>query len=497
MSRGLAARGRRAPAGRRLPRGDRRAAGGIAVPARRRVRPRSSASSRSFWPERLRAGGVGLSVPVFILCRDRLESLTELVEWLERADCERIFLVDNASSYPPLLDYLERTPHEVIRLPENLGAFALWRSVLPDLGLEGRFVCSDPDSSRSTSARSTRSPTSARSWTVPGHIKAGFGLRIDDLPEHYAMRDEVLTVERYNWERPIAPRLYDGVHRHDLRPLPRPGGVRPGPGGAHGLPVPGASHHLVPGRAEPAGRGALLPRPQHAHSLVEPRLRAGEARPAGRVVARPGRGRRLADTAWGDEPALHDETANTPWAEPGWTAGTGDSRGRVLRLRGGGRPPAAAAGRDRVRDGRRVHDPPPRGGARTGGGADLPRGRRRAAGYPRRPAVLRGAGAQALSPAEPERGRPRPRGRDGARLRLRAARGRAGAVVAQRATRHGRARARHRQRPPAGYPGAARRAGRFTRHPGCPARNPRGGFLGIKPGAPGRPPPAGEAPLAP
>ena len=123
---------------------------------------------------------------------------------------ERIFLVDNASSYPPLLDYLERTPHEVIRLPENLGAFALWRSVLPDLGLEGRFVCSDPDV-----VPIDECPLDAIAYfgeildRYPGYIKAGFGLRIDDLPEHYTMRDEVLTVERYNWERPLAPRLYD------------------------------------------------------------------------------------------------------------------------------------------------------------------------------------------------------------------------------------------------------------------------------------------------
>jgi hypothetical protein len=136
--------------------------------------------------------------------------LTELVEWLERADCERIFLVDNASSYPPLLDYLERTPHEVIRLPENLGAFALWRSVLPDLGLEGRFVCSDPDV-----VPIDECPLDAIDYfgevldRYPAYPKAGFGLKIDDLPDHFNMKADVIAWESRFWHRLIAPRLYE------------------------------------------------------------------------------------------------------------------------------------------------------------------------------------------------------------------------------------------------------------------------------------------------
>src|SRR5207244_1438296 len=44
----------------------------------------------------------------------------------------------------------------------------------------------------------------------PRHLKAGFGLKIDDIPDAYPLKQEVLLVERYNWEKRLGPRLYEG-----------------------------------------------------------------------------------------------------------------------------------------------------------------------------------------------------------------------------------------------------------------------------------------------
>jgi hypothetical protein len=152
-----------------------------------------------------------VNVPVFLICRDRLSPLLELVDYLERAGCEDIHLVDNASSYPPLLEYYERTPHRVLRLEENLGPFALWRGgLLGELKIDGPFVCSDPDI-----VPIEECPLDAIDYFAeildryPRHLKAGFGLRIDDIPDAYPLKDEALLIERYNWQKPLAPRLYD------------------------------------------------------------------------------------------------------------------------------------------------------------------------------------------------------------------------------------------------------------------------------------------------
>lgn len=81
-------------------------------------------------------------LPVFINCRDRVSDLRALVQWLEAAGHERITMLDNQSTYGPLLAYYEETPHEVVYLDANLGHTALWAAgLVPD----EPFVYTDPD----------------------------------------------------------------------------------------------------------------------------------------------------------------------------------------------------------------------------------------------------------------------------------------------------------------------------------------------------------------
>jgi hypothetical protein len=151
--------------------------------------------------------------PVLILCRDRVESLRELVSWLERAGLERVVLVDNDSSYEPLLDYLDRTPHEVVRLGRNVGKHAVW--VERRLGrMLGRrpFVLTDPDvvpvPECPLDAVDRFGALLARHGDV---VKVGFGLRIDDLPARYRFRREVIEWESQFWRPEIE--IEPGVYR--------------------------------------------------------------------------------------------------------------------------------------------------------------------------------------------------------------------------------------------------------------------------------------------
>ena len=269
------------------------AAGRVAGPVRREGKARPARSRRRLTcpgPARSRARckNRGVDVPVFIVVRDRVESLAQLVAWLERAGCERIHLVDNASEYPPLLEHLERTPHDVIRLDENQGAFALWRSVLPTSASRAEFVCSDPDV-----VPIEECPLDAIDYfseildRYPAHTKAGFGLRIDDLPEHYSMRDEVRTVERYNWERPLAPRLYDAFIDTTFALYRGPEAFDHVPAVRTGYPYLARHTTWYLDEADLPGGGAFLSRPQHTHAVVEQGRRAREARPAGGRDARP------------------------------------------------------------------------------------------------------------------------------------------------------------------------------------------------------------------
>ncbi len=52
-------------------------------------------------------------IPIFINSRDRLGTLRDLVNWLKKAGQQRIYILDNDSSYAPLLEYYR---HSICRM---------------------------------------------------------------------------------------------------------------------------------------------------------------------------------------------------------------------------------------------------------------------------------------------------------------------------------------------------------------------------------------------
>ena len=154
------------------------------------------------------------SVPILITCYNRVEALRLLVGWLEAAGHERIVLVDNASTYEPLLAYYDETPHAVHRLGVNAGHLAAWEAgVLGALGVEGAYVVTDCDVVPEDTAPPDAVDHFAELLFRYADVdKVGFGLRIDDLPECYGFRSEVIDWESQFWENELEP----GVYRADI-----------------------------------------------------------------------------------------------------------------------------------------------------------------------------------------------------------------------------------------------------------------------------------------
>lgn len=130
--------------------------------------------------------------PIYINCRDRVTPLRALVEWLETASHERIVLLDNDSTYEPLLAYYKATSHEVIHLGRNAGSRALW---ITDLVPGEWFVYTDPDvipiAECPHDAVAHLYDLLERYPTFP---KAGLGLHLDDLPA---------TLPSLKWEQSL------------------------------------------------------------------------------------------------------------------------------------------------------------------------------------------------------------------------------------------------------------------------------------------------------
>ena len=163
------------------------------------------------------------NIPVIINNFNRLNYLKRLVNWLESAGFKNIYIIDNNSDYQPLLDYYNITPHIVYRLDRNKGHFALWETVIFSRFSNHYYIYTDPD----------LLPVEECPLDVVKHFcdllqkysdysKVGFGLKIDDLPDDYPLKDKVLKWESMFWKREVEKDVYD-AHIDTTFALYRPG----------------------------------------------------------------------------------------------------------------------------------------------------------------------------------------------------------------------------------------------------------------------------------
>jgi hypothetical protein len=151
-----------------------------------------------------------MDIPVFLISFNRVTYLSMLVTWLEAHGYSNIQIVDNASTYPPLLDYLRSSPHKVHYLNNNMGHLAVWTC--------GRFT-SELSTSYYIVSDCDILPVEQCPGDAVWHFqqvlemypevtKVGFSLRIDDLPDSYVFKDEVINWEAQYWQKEIAPELF-------------------------------------------------------------------------------------------------------------------------------------------------------------------------------------------------------------------------------------------------------------------------------------------------
>jgi hypothetical protein len=135
--------------------------------------------------------------PVFIICRDRLTCTLELISWLEKVGQERIYLIDNDSTYEPLLEYYEKTSHNVVRMGFNSGHNGVWNyGLIANFASDEYFIVSDPDV-----IPVEECPLDAIDYfrsildIYQDRQKVGFGFMLDDIPDHFRFKASVLQHE--------------------------------------------------------------------------------------------------------------------------------------------------------------------------------------------------------------------------------------------------------------------------------------------------------------
>jgi hypothetical protein len=271
------------------------------------------------------------TIPIVVICRDRLAPLRQLLDWLNRAGYNRPILVDNASTFPPLVDFLESVDIEVVRMDSNVGHLVPWTpEVQARLDPHQPFVVTDCDVVPDDGCPADVVEHMAELLIDHAHIeKVGLGLRIDDLPDSYALKQQVIAWESRFWEGEVAPGVFEAevdttfaLYRSPATPYRTAPALRTGP--------PYVARHLTwyidsanLTAEQQYYREHADPSVTHwdADSTSESLQRLLQARAAERNM------REAVEqsanpllASWLTEPPLVDESQYTPWAETGWLA---------------------------------------------------------------------------------------------------------------------------------------------------------------------------------
>lgn len=149
----------------------------------------------------------------FIIFRDRVSYARRCMVAMMAAGLEPV-IVDHGSTWPPAvvwLDHLEQSGVTVLhRGGGHPRALWHWEPFQDARGVAERYVVTDPDVVPSGGCPADWPAHLAEILDrYPGYSKVGLGLRTDNIPGHYARRQQVIDWEAQFWVYPAA----DGTYR--------------------------------------------------------------------------------------------------------------------------------------------------------------------------------------------------------------------------------------------------------------------------------------------
>lgn len=132
-----------------------------------------------------------------------------MVEWMLKEPRLSVVIVDNASTFSPLLEWYKSCPVEVVRLKTNVGSGAPWSSgVVSHRYGKSPYIVTDPDLDLSGIPSDWLSVLE-KGLSYPRISKCGFSLALDDLPD-VPQREWARHNQKNHWKpHPVATGYYD------------------------------------------------------------------------------------------------------------------------------------------------------------------------------------------------------------------------------------------------------------------------------------------------
>ena len=147
--------------------------------------------------------------PIVINNFNRIDTLLILIKGLETRGYNNIYIIDNDSTYPPLLEYYKKCPYPVYMLNKNIGHLSIWETGIYKQFTDSYFAYTDSDLEIHPDC-----PDDFIEKFIlllkkyPKALKVGFSICINDLPDSYSLKKQVQDWENQYWQIEIEPNVF-------------------------------------------------------------------------------------------------------------------------------------------------------------------------------------------------------------------------------------------------------------------------------------------------
>jgi len=148
-------------------------------------------------------------IPCIINNFNRLTTTKKLVEDLQKLGYGNVIVLDNCSTYPPLLEWYKTNPCRIEYLNRNYQSLAVYDcGITKEFGTLPWIVYTDSDIELNPNTPTDFINQLIEKAEKYGYTKAGLSIRIDDLPDTQFANEYKVWEQKY-WETSLEEDVYD------------------------------------------------------------------------------------------------------------------------------------------------------------------------------------------------------------------------------------------------------------------------------------------------
>jgi hypothetical protein len=147
-------------------------------------------------------------IPAFIINRNLLTWPKLMIKWMEKIPEIEPIIFDNNSSYAPLLEWYEADPCQIIRMPFNSGHIGIFQTDIFNYISGNYYIIADPDFDMTHIPLDVIDKMKYGLEKYTSYGKCGLAIHIDDLPDAFPGKYDIINWEQKYWEHPLEDDFY-------------------------------------------------------------------------------------------------------------------------------------------------------------------------------------------------------------------------------------------------------------------------------------------------